>query len=246
MGSRPGGRARSDGGRGPRGPRGRFTARSVPALLLLATGSLLLHLLLAGPAPPGAAAQPQPGALLPGPEAGRARPLPRCATALVASDACRVRPADGKLVFRDPTVTVQRDGREAVEMRPRKFALRYERAQMTNFAGRAVDAPVDLPAVEVLVVIGIELIPHSFIMQTCGVYASMEQGLGPLWELVDNYCARLAFNRSKKRSGTPKLVFKLPEVNRPDLDALAPESPGACTMQFRTPCDEDAESDVRD
>ena len=116
MGSRPGGRARSDGGRGARGPRGRFTARLVPALLLLATGSLLLHLLLAGPAPPGAAAQPQPGAL-PGPEAGRARPLPRCATALVASDACRVRPADGKLVFRDPTVTVQRDGREAVEAR---------------------------------------------------------------------------------------------------------------------------------
>ena len=65
MGSRPGGRARSDGGRGARGPRGRSTARSVPALLLLATGSLLLHLLLAGPAPPGAAAQPQPGGASP-------------------------------------------------------------------------------------------------------------------------------------------------------------------------------------
>ena len=241
------GRARSDGGRGARGPRGRFTARSVPALLLLATGSLLLHLLLAGPAPPGAAAQPQPGAL-PGPApaaAGRARPLPRCATARVASDACKVRPG-GRLVFRDPTVTVQRDGREAVEMRPRKFALRYEIAQMTNFAGRAVDAPVDLPAVEVLVVIGIELIPHSFTMQTCAVYFSLALGFFPLWELVENYCVRLVFKGSKKRSGTPKLVFKLPEVNWPDLDALAPESPGACTMQFRTPCDEDAETDVRD
>ena len=59
-------------------------------------------------------------------------------------------------------------------------------------------------------------------------------------------CGVFLFKKLKKRSGTPKLVFKLPEVNRPDLDALAPESPGACTMQFRTPCDEDAESDVRD
>ena len=251
MGSRPGGRARSDGGRGPRGPRGRFTARSVPALLLLATGSLLLHLLLAGPAPPGAAAQPQPGALLPGPEAGRARPLPRCATALVASDACKVRPADGKLVFRDPTVTVQRDGGEAVEWRLRRFVSRYmesqyrgsnrsgsklsnQIAQMTNFAGRAVDAIVD--AVGVVVVIGMFWPPPLGVILTSLTV--------PMY--CDYGCGVFLFKRFKKRSGTPKLVFKLPEVNWPDLDALAPESPGACTMQFRTPCDEDAESDVRD
>ena len=122
-------------------------------------------------------------------------------------------------------------------MRPRKFALRYQIAQMTNMAGRAVDATID--PVEVLVVIGIELIPHSFPMRICTAL-----GLRP--QALPNFCVRLFFKGSKKRSGTPKLVFKLPEVNRPDLDTLAPESPGACTMQFRTPCDEDAESDVRD
>ena len=269
MGSRPGGRARSDGGRGARGPRGRSTARSVPALLLLATGSLLLHLLLAGPAPPGAAAQPQPGAL-PGPEAGRARPLPRCATALVASDACKVRPADGKLVFRDPTVTVQRDGGEAVEWRLRRFVSRYmesqyrgsnrsgsklsnQIAQMTNFAGRAVDATVDPIGGESPGISGgwdadvVVIKFHNVIQDLLGhpVLALLATLTVPMY---CNYygCGVFLFKKLKKRSGTPKLVFKLPEVNWPDLDALAPESPGACTMQFRTPCDEDAESDVRD
>ena len=106
-------------------------------------------------------------------------------------------------------------------------------AQMTNFAGRAVDATVDprYSLVELMIVIGI-----TFVLANLTV---------PLYCHYTG-CGVFLFKKFKKRSGTPKLVFKLPEVNWPDLDALAPESPGACTMQFRTPCDEDAETDVRD
>ena len=139
-------------------------------------------------------------------------------------------PADGKLVFRDPTVTVQRDGEEAVEMRPRKFVKRWE---VSTQVGRAVDATVDprYSLVELLTVIGISSF-HMFILANATMLPLYCEYTG---------CGVFLFKGSKKRSGTPKLVFKLPEVNWPDLDALAPESPGACTMQFRTPCDEDAE-----
>ena len=242
---------RSGGGRGARGPGGRVTARSVPAVhapspsapspsagarrsrsrstalgvaLALATGSLLL--LLAGPAPPGAAAQPLPGAL-PGPvaAAGRARPLPRCATARVASDACKVRPGGKAVVFRDPTVTVQRDGAAAVEMRPREFSKRwlqdiwialYEAYMPTIF--------IIYPDLLFEAIKASPLITGTLAFPIC----APDQGT------TRNNCVALAFKKFKKR--IPKLVLEVPAGNWQDLAALG-RSLGACTMQVRTPCD---------
>ena len=230
---------RGGGGQGARGPGGRVTARSVPAvhapsrspspsspspsagarrsrsrstaLALLATGLLLL--LLAGPAPPGAAAQPLPGAL-PGPAAaaGRARPLPRCATVLVASEACKVRPGGKAVVFRDPTVTVQRDGAAAVEMRPREFSKRWLATRIDYPWGTFAHPEVT------------EMLLSTLEITALTLYMICTQGFVP---------SRPAFAFKKR---TPKLVLEVPAGNWPDLAALG-RSLGACTMQVRTPCD---------
>ena len=198
-------------------------------------------LLLAGLALPGAAAQAAQG---------RAKQLPKCAT-VTETGSCRFRPilsgetlveglfrrgdesvlrrpvgpprvvnsqpsdsvvARAVLVLRNPTVTVQRDGEEAMEVSPKRFAKQW---------------------------------------------TSLEENYAPFWTRGVNLEFRIVENSDKseiratlreetykksKKTGTEKLRCKLDGLDAELVDDLVGlPGPVPCTLEFRTPCDDEGE-----
>ena len=182
-------------------------------------------LLLAGLALPGAAAQAAQG---------RAKQLPQCAT-VTETGSCRVRAvrpvvlARGKdynrfpgprrymqapyvFVLRNPTVTVQRDGEEAVEVSPKRFAKQWVATEWTSlqeeygqFWARGVN--LDLSK-----------------WDTSKIRATLRE---------ETY-------KKSKKTGTEKLRCKLDGLDAELVDDLVGlPGPVPCTLEFRTPCDDD-------
>ena len=118
------------------------------------------------------------------------------------------------LVLRNPTVTVQRDGEEAMEVSPKRIAKQWAATY-----GRSGPNPLRYNGV------------------ITGVWSQWDS-----WGLERDVRATLreeTYKKSKK-TGTEKLRCKLDGLDAELVDDLVGlPGPVPCTLEFRTPCDDD-------
>ena len=204
-------------------------------------------LLLAGLALPGAAAQAAQG---------RAKQLPKCAT-VTETGSCRVRrvgsphsfmPCVASLcdvdlhtlgdnwsdrfpgphtrnmqaplfVLKNPTVTVQQDGEEAVEVSPKRIAKQWA-ATVENY-GQFWTRGVNL-----------DLSKWDTVCTRCETNSHADQ--------FHRATLREETYKKSKKTGTEKLRCKLDGLDAELVDDLVRlPGPVPCTLEFRTPCDDD-------
>ena len=215
---------------------------------------LLSALLLAGLALPGAAAQAAQG---------RAKQLPKCAT-VTETGSCRVRrylpshpdllPGRAVLVLRNPTVTLKRDGEEAVEVSPKRFSRQWA-ATYRDTGGNpplgAIPTPDTAPNTE-----NVDggrkhpkvLQPSAPPLQNVQVPSTRPPCTFEWWYDYSWYypypipppyegTLREETYKKSKKTGTEKLRCKLDGLDAEIVDDLVGlPGPVPCTLKFQTPC----------